>query len=622
MTRDRISLAVAIATASFCHAMPALSATLGEVSALSAIGEPFRAEIRVIDGRIGDAANCLRVAGPGANPEGLPWLAKGRISSVGSGTSARIVVTSPGVVSEPVLGLAIENVCGTRLRRTFTLLMPYPLAVPNASATPVPMAQPQTARPRRPTPAAAASGGRTWTTAAGESLASLAGALYPDDAAARRRFIGATAQANPALFQDDAARNRPLPAGTPLVVPDLRRLATPETGARHAATASAARPAEKTLPTKARSATQAPAPASVSREDRLVVADETKPASTGRNAGRLAREQEVAAAVDRSIVAEMELNARIRELQETQARLEARIRNLGIAPVAAASVDAGSAVAVATSQAAAVPPPAPAVEAEPKPGDRYLIAGLLLAALALAYLLLRRRPGPKRIALREPRAHAAPFPAHTTVMRGRSPGAATTTGARGTPGLLDWDPGFKQEPAHSLAFESDMDELEEHKSAIELAEIMVSFGRLHGAAETLAEFIGGNPRRALSPWLKLLEVYRTAGLRAEFNALARELNQTFNVQTVNWENYDDMRRAQTSVEQMPYIVENLVKLWRTPECQIYVEKLLRDNRNGTRIGFPFGVVDQLLTLSAILELEFGIFRPETLAAVADEPRKA
>ncbi len=621
MTRDRISLALAVATASLCHAMPAHSATLGEVSALSAIGEPFRAEIRVVGGRIADAANCLRLTGPGANTGGLPWLAKGRIASAGTGPSARIVVTSPGVVNEPVLGLAIENICGTRLRRHFTLLMPYPVAAPTATAAPAPMAPSRTARPR---PAATtASGGRTWTTAPGESLDSLARALYPDDGAARRRFVRATAQANPVLFPDDAARSRPLPAGTPLVVPDLRRLATPESGAQRRTTASKAPAGDRRSPAAARAAARTAPPASVSREDRLVVADETKPAATPRNTGTLAREQEVAAAVDRSIVAEMELNARIRELQETQARLEARIRSLGVAPVAAASKDAGSAVAIATSQAAAsVPPPAPAAQAEAEPGDRYLIAGLLLAALALAFMLRRRRPEPKRAALREPRARTAPLPAHTTVMRGLSRGAVNAPVTREGPGLLDWDQGFKQEPAHSLAFDAGSEEFEEHKSAIELAEIMMSFGRLHGAAETLAEFIRGNPRQSLSPWLKLLEVYRTAGLRAEFNALARELNQTFNVQTVDWENYDDMRRAQASVEQMPYIVENLVKMWRTRDCQIYVEKLLRDNRNGTRLGFPFGVVDQLLTLSSILELEFGSFRPDTPAAAEDEPGKA
>lgn len=620
MTRERISLALAVATAALCHAIPALSATLGEVSALSAIGEPFRAEIRVLGGRIADAANCLRVTGPGANAQGLPWLAKGRITGAGDGPSARIVVTSPGIVHEPVLGLAIENTCGPRLRRSFTLLMPYPVAVPTATAPPAPMAP---ARISRPGPAATtASGARTWTTAPGESLDSLARALYPDDGAARGRFERATAQANPTLFPNEASRSRPLPAGTPLVVPDLRRLAAPESGARRKTAASTAPAVEKRSPPSARATARTAPPANASREDRLVVADESRPVSTPREAGTLAREQEVAAAVDRSIVAEMELNARIRELQETQARLEARIRSLGVAPAAAAGADASSAVAIAASQAAAVPPAMPAPEPEPRPGDRYLIAGLLLAALALAFVLRRRRPEPKRAALREPRARNAPLPAHTTVMRGLPRGAANAPATRGGPGLLDWDQGFKQEPAHSLSFDAGSEEFEEHKSAIELAEIMMSFGRLHGAAETLAEFIRGNPRQSLSPWLKLLEVYRTAGLRAEFNALAREFNRTFNVQTVDWENYDEMRRAQASVEQMPYIVENLVKLWRTPDCQIYVEKLLRDNRNGTRIGFPFGVVDQLLTLSAILELEFGSFRPETPAAAADEAGEA
>ena len=33
--------------------------------------------------------------------------------------------------------------------------------------------------------------------------------------------------------------------------------------------------------------------------------------------------------------------------------------------------------------------------------------------------------------------------------------------------------------------------------------------------------------------------------------------------------------------------------------------VLRDNRDGTRVGFPFTVIDEILTLSAILEEDLG-----------------
>ncbi len=147
--------------------------------------------------------------------------------------------------------------------------------------------------------------------------------------------------------------------------------------------------------------------------------------------------------------------------------------------------------------------------------------------------------------------------------------------------------------------------VEEHKSAVELADIMISFGRVQGAAETLAEFIRGNPREAVTPWLKLLEVYRAAGLRGEFETIAGELNKTFNVTAVNWDNYQTLRAASTSLEDLPHIAETLQRSWRTTACQRYLQQLLRDNRDGTRVGFPFTVIDEILTLSAILEEELG-----------------
>nr|MBP7640457.1 hypothetical protein [Thauera sp.] len=115
-------------------------------------------------------------------------------------------------------------------------------------------------------------------------------------------------------------------------------------------------------------------------------------------------------------------------------------------------------------------------------------------------------------------------------------------------------------------------------------------------------------------WLKLLEVYRAAGLRDEFNAIAGELNKTFNVTTVNWQSYDALRASKMSLEDLPHICETLQKTWRTTACQRYLQQLLRDNRNGTRAGFPFSVIDEILTLTAILEEDLGPCPPAASAS--------
>ncbi len=80
--------------------------------------------------------------------------------------------------------------------------------------------------------------------------------------------------------------------------------------------------------------------------------------------------------------------------------------------------------------------------------------------------------------------------------------------------------------------------LNEHFEAnpvMELADIMLSFGRVKGAAQALQEFIDHNPEEALQPWIRLMDVYRMAGMRSEFENVARNLNQHFNVEVQSWE---------------------------------------------------------------------------------------
>ena len=156
-------------------------------------------------------------------------------------------------------------------------------------------------------------------------------------------------------------------------------------------------------------------------------------------------------------------------------------------------------------------------------------------------------------------------------------------------------------PAHPIPFDETVDEQD---SALELAEIMMSFGRTQGAAETLADYIRNNPRQAVKPWLKLLEVYHVAGMRAEFEVLTRQLNKTFNVKMISWNDFQNIRSTLDTVEQIAHVCQRLQDLWGTPEAQIYIHQILRDNRNGTRQGFPLTVVEELLLLLA--EVRIGL----------------
>lgn len=139
-----------------------------------------------------------------------------------------------------------------------------------------------------------------------------------------------------------------------------------------------------------------------------------------------------------------------------------------------------------------------------------------------------------------------------------------------------------------------------HEHVLELAEIMMSFGRAEGAAQTLSEFLRDYPKESIIPWLKLLDLYHSSGRRGEYDDLAPKLNRAFNAKVPDWENFNGPTTSE-SVEQFGHIMARINASWPNQDCLDYLTELLRDNRAGARVGFPLGVIDDILLLKAMLE---------------------
>jgi hypothetical protein len=168
-----------------------------------------------------------------------------------------------------------------------------------------------------------------------------------------------------------------------------------------------------------------------------------------------------------------------------------------------------------------------------------------------------------------------------------------------------------------------VDEHFEANPVMELAEIMLSFGRVKGAAQALQEYIDANPQDALKPWVRLMDVYRMAGMRHEFEKVARELNKNFNVQVQKWETLGEGADASVDVvldaenvhpvaslaestdegiEGVAWIMEQVLTRWQDGDVLDYLNQLLRDNRGGTRTGFSMPVVNDLMFLIDLKEI--------------------
>lgn len=178
-------------------------------------------------------------------------------------------------------------------------------------------------------------------------------------------------------------------------------------------------------------------------------------------------------------------------------------------------------------------------------------------------------------------------------------------GGSGTVGVI------VAEEGHAIApvFETPLPETHaEVNPVMELAEIMLSFGRVKGAAQTLQEYIDNNPQDALQPWIRLMDVYRMAGMREEFENVARNLHLHFNVEVQSWDGAQaglvagaggDVRPQ--SLEEMPRLMSKVVELWNDGDVVGYLYQLLRDNRGGERIGFTMPVVDDIMFLIELKE---------------------
>lgn len=557
-----VSFSVVLSVAALAASPGMAAVALGEAVAVSAIGAPLRVEIAVAGGEPARAGECLKLT-PGTGEGGLPWVRDARIGIVGQGGAARIVVSGTAPVAEPVVQLGIEDTCDAHLRREYTLLLSFP--------------------------------------------------DFPPQAPAVADGVGQEAQTRPAP-PEPSARTKPraVPgAGTSSVHAARSAGKTPRTPAPAFASAAEREPALRDEGDPPPSATQ------VRRQDGLRLSNaplKTEPARAATDAGhdQLQREQSAIAAIDRTIVAQLELNERIRRLEQVQAAITERLRT-SAGPASGTSAIAPSAALPSTTPASSWREGLiPATE---------VLATLLLVLAAGGLWLRRHRADP---AHRSGAARLANIPS----LPDRSEGLDAPSATRDTPAVpASAGPGSPlpagtpvpapspvrppqyprpELPAPALTVE---DEAEEHDSAIELAEIMMAFGRVQGAAETLAEFIQSNPKKAVTPWLKLLEVYRAAGLRPEFDTLARQLNKTFNVKAVTWDTFDEARRPTGTIEQMPHVMSRIQNLWGSRDCQAYLENLLRDNRDGMREGFPLSVIDEILVLAGVLEERLGPHQP-------------
>jgi hypothetical protein len=135
----------------------------------------------------------------------------------------------------------------------------------------------------------------------------------------------------------------------------------------------------------------------------------------------------------------------------------------------------------------------------------------------------------------------------------------------------------------------------------EEARVYVALDRPERAIEVLSEHIRQVPRSLPAAWLMLLDLYHATNRREDFSHLADEFHVHCNVQAPQWDNFGSDTPEEGGLESFPHIQRETTRLWRQPGCREYLEKLLYDNREGRRIGFPLAAYSEILLLLQVLD---------------------
>jgi Tfp pilus assembly protein FimV len=591
----------------------ALAIGFGEFKLKSSLGQPVAAEIDLIG--VTDTlpeGECFRLV-PGSELEtGYPWLHYGRLTLQRIDGKTKLLLSSTQPLWEPIIEIGVQVGCGIELSRRYTVFpaVAEPTALPEAvpesfaATAPKPTAQGAAAE-RQGTP-------DDWVAAEGESVRTLARKTAPSSGATRLRMIAAIGAANPDLRSGGKDwYKKPLPAGTHVKIPDQSAWQKPPLqpakiaaaaklgGAGKAALTEAAPPAKAARPAKKETsagtdklvlgsspAAQTPGVVGSARERELVQRAEEMKTTMQR------QDEELAAAKSRMQQLEQQLTLlgdRAKMLDERLTLLKSTPPTLPAAPATPVEADSGLGV-----------------------GETVLLAFGLVGLAGTAVYYLRRRRGSDSDAdtalarLSERRSHSGdknkditvldPFDDRATLSEGEDDDIAVVhlSGSGAMAKAV-----AKAKSVQAGAGKTTLS-LDEEDAVVELADVLLSLSMSAHAVETLVAYIEANPKKAITPWLKLMKMYRETDQREDFDRLAGEIMAAFNVDRITWEDFD-IGSNNAGIEQYQHIEKKLTSCWGTDECLQYLKHLLADNREGTRAGFPMEVVNEILMLIGVLK---------------------
>lgn len=578
---------------------PALANAIGfgEIALHSRIGEPLMAEVPIVSNSSETPiAACFSMVALRGADFPVVTAAKPRLIKRGSSYILQIVGERP--VNEPVFAIGVRANCGYDFERQYVLMPEPPIELAQAATSA------NTGTAARPVGKAS-----QWQAREGETLEAIAEARAPNNPAERRRLLAALKRANPELESD-----APLAEGTLVQMPppQRKRPAPPPKAAADTPAASAGqaepKPPRQPAPPSRQPKPTATPPTTNGGTDRLVL-------------GAAGEPPQAKAAGNSGLTSLAETEERLLKLETTLHRLTQEIEKMDQAiDLATKALEAQSRLQMAQNMQPSPAAPAPRIEtqsAAAKPAASSNWLELLISAaigaglsIGMAQFLGRRRryPGDEEVPLAfsgyrsEATPSQPPKSAEPPTLAPHPEPPAGRANETPPPRKAAPAPQTVEECDIPLQLEADVIEAksEDEHSVLELAEIMLAFGRLRGAAETLAEHIDQTMPKSFEPWNMLLDLYRRGGMRQEFEALALKMRARFNARIPDWNESSTPVSGLKTLEDFPHVIQQACQLWGSQACVDYLYGLVHDTRAGQRSGFPLEVVEEIALLMRVL----------------------
>ncbi|WP_018076865.1 FimV family protein [Thiobacillus denitrificans] len=248
------------------------------------------------------------------------------------------------------------------------------------------------------------------------------------------------------------------------------------------------------------------------------------------------------------------LEAQLAALQRRHAELEARAH------------------ARAATTTTAPPPPE-----QPAQWPLYLLAIGLLSGGALA--AWRRRPA--ALTAKAARIQLETVPLKTLSEMTQAPAAKPEPAPQRMPEIAP--PPLAEEGT------------EVKEDILDQAEVFMAHGHGELAVHLLQEHLRAAPGESPVPWLLLLDLLHREGDTAGYTSASDECRRYFNINLTGHPVSQDNEQSQ-GLEAYPHLLEQMVKIWGTPDIGAFFHDLIYDNRGGTRMGFEPGAYRDILFL--------------------------